>query len=164
MKVIFLDVDGVLNSDEYFDSIQGKDIQGIEQDVDIQKIVLLQKAVEETGARVVLTSSWRYKKAGEELRELLTRYGILTDVTPLLQNERGLEIKQWLVENEEVVDYVIVDDEVFASFDEELLQRLIRISNENGRSYGDGLQEKDVQEIIRRLGRRKQLEEEDFER
>ena len=27
MKIIFLDVDGVLNSDEYFDKIQGLDIQ-----------------------------------------------------------------------------------------------------------------------------------------
>ena len=40
MKVIFLDIDGVLNSDEYFDKIKNLDIQGIEQEIDIEKIKL----------------------------------------------------------------------------------------------------------------------------
>ena len=35
MKVIFLDIDGVLNSDEYFEKIRNLDIQGIEQEVDL---------------------------------------------------------------------------------------------------------------------------------
>ena len=35
MKVIFLDMDGVLNSDAYFDSIKGKNIEGIEDELKI---------------------------------------------------------------------------------------------------------------------------------
>ena len=42
MKVIFLDIDGVLNSDEYID--RAKNSQGIERHIDIDKVKLLKKA------------------------------------------------------------------------------------------------------------------------
>ena len=38
MKVIFLDIDGVLNSDEYFDKIRDLNIQGIQSEIDVEKI------------------------------------------------------------------------------------------------------------------------------
>ena len=50
MKVIFLDIDGVLNSDEYVDRVKKSDIQGIERDIDIEKVKLLKRAIDETGA------------------------------------------------------------------------------------------------------------------
>ena len=62
MKVIFLDIDGVLNSDEYLDKVKNSDIQGIERDIDVEKVKLLKRAIDETGARVVLSSSWRYTR------------------------------------------------------------------------------------------------------
>ncbi len=71
MKIIFLDIDGVLNSDEYFDKISNLDIQGIEQEIDIEKVKLLKEAINETGAKVVLSSSWRYTRKGQQLKELL---------------------------------------------------------------------------------------------
>ena len=74
MKVIFLDVDGVLNSDEYFDRIQNLDIEGIESDIDINKVKLLKKAVDTTGAKVVLSSSWRYTRNALVLKELLAKH------------------------------------------------------------------------------------------
>ena len=45
MKVIFLDIDGVLNSDEYID--RAKNVQGIERHIDIDKVKLLKKAIDE---------------------------------------------------------------------------------------------------------------------
>ena len=43
MKVIFLDIDGVLNSDEYLKKVKWLHIQGIESEIDINKIKLLRK-------------------------------------------------------------------------------------------------------------------------
>lgn len=164
MKVIFLDVDGVLNSDEYFDKIRGLEINGIENDIDIEKIKLLKKAVVATGAKVVLSSSWRYTRNGKELKELLLKYGIQTDSTPFLGNERGNEIKQWLANHPDTEDYVILDDEIFDSYDDVLMEKLIKISNGNGKNFGEGLQPKDIETIINRLGRDKSTIVADIER
>ena len=159
MKVIFLDVDGVLNSDEYFDKIKNLNIDGIQSEIDVEKIKLLNIAINETKVKIVLTSSWRYTRNAQELRKLLSEYGISTDSTPFIQNERGLEIKQYLSEHLDVEDFVIVDDEVFDSYDDELIKKLVKISNGNGHNFGEGLLPKDIDEIIKRLGRNKEKEE-----
>lgn len=163
MKIIFLDIDGVLNSDEYFDKISNLDIQGIEQEIDIEKVKLLKEAINETGAKVVLSSSWRYTRKGQQLKELLSNYEIYVDSTPFIQNERGLEIKQWLSENQCIEDFVILDDELFDSYDDVLTKKLVKISNGNGYSCGKGLLPRDVNEIIKRLGRKKEKNEIDQE-
>ena len=159
MKVIFLDIDGVLNSDEYLDKVKNSDIQGIERDIDVEKVKLLKRAIDETGARVVLSSSWRYTRNARYLKELLANYEIRVDSTPYIRDIRGLEIKKWLSENQGVEDFIILDDEIFDSFDEELIKKLVKVSNGNGRSLGEGLLPKDVDEIIERLGRKKVKEE-----
>ena len=159
MKVIFLDIDGVLNSDEYLDKVKKSDIQGIERDIDVEKVKLLKRAIDETGARVVLSSSWRYTRNARYLKELLANYRIRVDSTPYIRDERGLEIKKWLSENQGVEDFIILDDEIFDSFDEELIKKLVKVSNGNGRSLGEGLLPKDVDKIIERLGRKKVKEE-----
>lgn len=152
MKVIFLDIDGVLNSDEYIDSIKGKEMTA-ENEIDMEKVRLLEQAINQTGARVVLTASGRYAQVGRYLREVLSQMAVFTDVTPYMNNIRGLEIKEWLSQNSDVEDFVILDDEIFESYDEELLSKLIKISNGNGRNFGEGLLQKDVDEIVNRLGK-----------
>lgn len=159
MKVIFLDIDGVLNSDEYIERMQRLNIEGIEKDVDREKIKLLKKAIAETGAKIVLSSSWRYTKNGGYLKQLLGEYGIFTDSTPFVNHERGKEIKQWLTKHPEIDDFVILDDEIFDSYDDELMKKLVKISNENGKGLGGGLQEKDIEQIIEKLGRKQKEEE-----
>ena len=66
MKVIFLDIDGVLNSAKYFDRIKNLEITEIEEQIDIKKVELLKKAVDETGAKVALSSSWRYSRKAQD--------------------------------------------------------------------------------------------------
>ena len=163
MKVIFLDIDGVLNSDEYFDKIKNLKINTIENQVDVEKIKLLKQAVDATGAKIVLSSSWRYTRNANNLRALLLNYGIFADTTPFLNNERGKEIKKFLTEHKDVEDYVILDDEIFASYDDVLLKKLIKISNKSGMGFGEGLKLNDVKQIIERLGRKKQRNEDELE-
>ena len=155
MKVIIFDVDGVLNSDEYFDKIKNLNIDGIQSEIDVEKIKLLNIAINETKVKIVLTSSWRYTRNAQELKKLLSEYGIPTDSTPFIQNKRGLEIKQYLYEHPDVEDFVIVDDEIFDSYNDELVKKLVKISNGNGHNFGEGLLPKDIDEIIKRLGRNK---------
>lgn len=155
MKAIFLDVDGVLNSDEYFDSVSDSDDDSIENEIDMDKIKLLKEAVDLTDAQVVLSSSWRYTRKAQSLRELLIENSIVTDVTPFLQNKRGLEIKSWLKNNPDVDDFVILDDEVFDSYDDFLLSKLIKTSDSNGKGFGRGLLPKDVDKIVKQLGNNK---------
>ena len=159
MKVIFLDVDGVLNSDEYIDKIKKLNVNTIKSKVSVNKIGLLKQAIDATGARVVLTTSWRYRRDGTLLKNLLLKYGICADSTPFMDNNRGLEIKSYLSNNPDVDRYVILDDEIFESFDEELMKHLIKISDKNGQGFGEGLLYQDVDRIIKRLGRIKQDKE-----
>ena len=87
MKVIFLDIDGVLNSDDYIDI--AKNSQGIERHIDIDKVKLLKKAINETGAKTVLTSSWRNSKDIGPLREFLAKYEIYFDATSFIKWTNG---------------------------------------------------------------------------
>ena len=83
-----------------------------------------------------------------------------------MDNNRGIEIKSYLSNNPDVDRYVILDDEIFESFDEELMKHLIKISDKNGQGFGEGLLYQDVDRIIKRLGRIKQDKEkkDEFER
>ena len=153
MKVIFCDVDGVLNSDDFIDSVKGK------QDIDIKTVLLLKRAIEETGAKIVMDTSFRYTQSFLKVQEMLLQNRIMFDKTPFIDNERGKEIKQYLSKHKDIEDYILLDDVVFPDFDDELLNHLIKMDDTNTRGIGKGLQEKDVEEIIRRFGRKKNFKE-----
>ena len=76
MKVIFLDVDGVLTSEDY--------LNGVEFDLSEEKIKLLKKIVEQTNAKIVLSSSWKNKTRNfPVLENLLNKNGLeIYDTTP----------------------------------------------------------------------------------
>ena len=153
MKVIFVDVDGVLNSDDFIDSVKGK------QDIDIKTVLLLKRAIEETGAKIVMDTSFRYTQSFLKVQEMLLQNGIMFDKTPFIDNERGKEIKQYLSAHRNIEDYILLDDVVFSDFDDELLSHLIKMDDTNTRGIGKGLQKKDIEEIIRRFGRKKDFKE-----
>lgn len=108
MKVLFLDIDGVLNNRETFKT---KSLyQALEPDL-IQRI---NTVVSATKCHIVISSSWRIAHSLDDLKQLLTSSGLLDvviGVTPRL-DKREQEICQWLLDNPEVKQYAIVDDDV----------------------------------------------------
>ena len=158
MKIIFLDKDGVVNSDRYFDSIKDKQVSELEDDVDPETLDLLEEMTRETGAKIVITASARYTKGAIPFLDELKRRKIYLDRTPLISNIRGLEIKKWLIEHSGVEDFVILDDEIFDSYDDKLLKKLVK-TNGNGITFGEGLTRKETEEVIKRLGRIKKIED-----
>ena len=114
MKIIFLDIDGVLNSVAYDRSRTADD-----GNIDESRLVLLRELVEQTGARLVLTSSWRSHwdplgektdAVGKELEAVFTRKGLqLFYRTSLTVKERAAGILAWLAQHD-VAAYVIIDD------------------------------------------------------
>ena len=67
-NIIFLDIDGVLNSDKYFSSIEDKEDTYIDPvaklllDIDMTKVKLLLKVVSISHAKIVISSTWRRMK------------------------------------------------------------------------------------------------------
>lgn len=135
MKVIFLDIDGVLNNEVYskqkYDEWeklgrpQRKRFDENSDNFDPRCMELLNELITSTGAEVVISSAWRSGHTKEELQVLFEQYGFkhkILDYTPRMGHAatvRGNEIKWWIHENKELIgpdywrwyDYVILDDD-----------------------------------------------------
>lgn len=114
-KVLFLDVDGVLNCTKTFTG-------PLAEHLDIQCLNSLARIVEETGCLVVLSSTWRrfdfhYKPLIERLKK---EFNIeLYDKTPFINKfkvYRSEEIQKWLDSNQNlsVTKFAILDDDLDA--------------------------------------------------
>ena len=133
-KIIFLDFDGVLNTEHYQGLLrfQGKPWQDeYGAFFDPNAVKQLKRIIDATGADIVIDSSWKYLglDAMKELWEVRNLPGKIVDITPssvsdeyLLKADfndldtsmlhcKGLEIASWLSEQEEEIRYVIIDDE-----------------------------------------------------
>jgi hypothetical protein len=130
-KVIFLDIDGVLNSDTYLDGVDhSNEIHWKEfwiNNIDCKSVVILNEIIEKTGSSVVVSSTWRIMMDFIDIKsvlEIVGFQGTILGCTPYIKgNSRGEEIKAWLKENP-TKQFVIIDDVV--DFDEELTSRLIK--------------------------------------
>ena len=113
MKVVFLDIDGVLN-------VTGGDYAGREHPLDPDAITRLNRIAAETGAVGVLTTSWRLMLAWPRCKQVLHEHGLEMELVgetrdlwgagEHLEDARRREIEQWLAENPAVDRYVILDD------------------------------------------------------
>ena len=113
MKVIFLDIDGVLNN--HFDyQTYGFDY------IDSGLVEILKTIVAATGSEIVISSTWRLNESDLSLARANLRYKKLDhiDITPDLRKlPRAEEIKSWLKNNPQVVKYAILDDNEDAGLD-----------------------------------------------
>lgn len=107
MKVLFLDIDGVLNNDIYKD----QNLPYPLSEFDPACVRCVNKIIEETGCEVVLSSDWRFTP---EVNTILRKAGLAKDLygaTPyLLGVARGYEIQRYLNEHPEISNYAILDD------------------------------------------------------
>lgn len=122
MKIIFLDIDGVLNSHIY----DGERDWKVLSDIDETRLPLVKKLVDETGAKIVLSSSWRSHWSvdpqlcdddGVYINKTFEKYGLeIFDKTPEFDRyvERHDEIKSYLADRgEKIESFVIIDDSPF---------------------------------------------------
>jgi HAD domain in Swiss Army Knife RNA repair proteins len=104
MKVIFLDIDGVLNCNRTPNPRKFPFI------VDPILLRRLHRLLELTGAKVVLSSNWRYDPAGMFSAR---HYGVpFIDTTPDLPGEpRHNPIVEWMRRHSDVERFIVIDDE-----------------------------------------------------
>lgn len=106
MKIIFLDIDGVLNS-HYDYERYGFDY------IDSGLVEILKGIVFATKAEIVLSSTWRLNDSDRAFVRSALRYKMLdfVGITPYLESKpRAEEIKLWLENNPHVIKYAILDD------------------------------------------------------
>ena len=139
MKVLFLDIDGVINSTRTCRAYKGFPQDLNEKDLamfDPVAIQLIRKLCEETNTSIVLSSTWRYYHTAHEIANAFDLPVI--DCTPQLDASRGVEIQTWLSEHPEVTKYAIVDD--IQQFLPEQQQYFVQTDDEFGlslRNYYD---------------------------
>lgn len=124
---VFLDIDGVLNSQTYYESRrykektmdQGRFEYDLEE-IDGNTILYLNDLIEKTKADIVISSTWRSRYSVEEFQKFFECKGFKGKVigkTPRLGSDcvRGNEILKWIKDNEKdyhaYSNYVIFDDD-----------------------------------------------------
>lgn len=169
MKVIFLDIDGVMNSAEFYNRKRASSWEWahmfgkyLSYSINPDAVSLLNKIIEATGAVVVLSSSWRngpplpalkddFKHVGIDVYDRCPcwgKYGV-TDWKEV-EDENGHPystliprseiVEAWLKDHPEVERYVIIDDN--DQFTDEQHKYLVLTNEEVG------LTEENVQTII----------------
>ena len=111
MKVIFLDIDGVLNSHRTAIAFGGMpfDAKAHRHRFDEVALRLIDGIATTAGANIVLSSSWRNDSNWQQIGPAL---GLaIIDRTPSYLGPRGKEIAAWLAAHPEVQSYAIVDDD-----------------------------------------------------
>lgn len=156
MKVIFLDIDGVLNSARSFIANHPRDNVSPWKTVDERNIATIDpiavKMINEIAyrceAEIVVSSShrkWFYVSSGNmqlgpvvdlpSLIDYMRNLGIEKDVidaTPVLHGKfRGDEIATWLSNHPEVTKYVILDDDSDMT-DEQLEKHFVKTDSYDG--------------------------------
>ena len=158
MKVVFLDVDGVLNGDYMWSLTKNRPncqgYLGIGSSHVSHLAWILSQTKDENGEKpkVVLTSTWKYdydeylaegykNKIGKYLREHLKDWGVqiyeTTTKYEYAHYRRGDGIRSYLRQHPEITSYVILDDEMFEDYNNELLEHIVHTDTIDGLTLED---------------------------
>lgn len=155
-KILFLDIDGVLNCMNVPDKKPFHDERcyGLNPAL----VANLKRVVDSTGCKIVVSSSWRYFKDYKPFRKNCEWKKVLADMlgydadslfigdTPTVFGTRGKQIVQWLSENckklHSPVKICVVDDEISDIVDE--ISKNVVVKTD----YMHGLTESDADKII----------------
>lgn len=154
MKIVFLDIDGVLNSRAY----DRKRNWNEQTAIDATRLPLVKKIIEATGAKIVLSSTWRehWEKQPEKcdedgvyINDTFAKFGLeIYDKTPDLGMgfDRPDEITAWLNSAQEPIEnFVILDDYRYGWGN--LSDNFVKTNPH----FGLGLEEEHVQEAVKIL-------------
>lgn len=151
MKVIFLDCDGVLNYTKYYISeLSPGNLNAQEDDIDPKCVERVIQICKKTGAKIVVSSDWRISWPGAKIRLERGGFpeGLIIDKTPefmwrkfpntsfideddnFLDCSRGAEIAEWLNNNLECTNYLILDDRT--DFMDEQLPHFVHVDSMYG--------------------------------
>lgn len=159
MNIIFLDIDGVLNSLPYMESVKYKNG---ENSISNFHVKMLSKLYHKFDAKIVLTSTWRELddssdetcyKVYKYLVDSLAFYNMdIYSKTPVIENNRPLEIATWLDSrtDKDVINFVILDDD-FSKEDYDLygLSKNLVHTTFFGKNISDsGLQQSHIDKAI----------------
>ena len=138
MKIIFLDIDGVLNCSESKSECFGY------TGIDNVRIKRLKRIIEETNAQIILISTWKEnwfkesfnKGLQDELANYLDRkfkreHLSILDKTTDINGSRGKGILQALTKYN-TDQFIILDDEIFDYEELNLLTNLVKTEYLNG--------------------------------
>lgn len=118
-KIIFLDIDGVLNHEKWYHETVGNENIGYKGDICPATVSFVNEIIKQTGAKVIISSTWRFdfKNTCTQLYEAGLIKGSIIDKTPNYQythinqyGVRGNEIKGSIDINK-IEQYVILDDD-----------------------------------------------------
>lgn len=158
MKYLFLDIDGVLNSYKY-DKERGENNT---ENIDGTRLDLVKEIIDKTGAKIVLTSTWRKHwekgeafcdKIGKELNETFKKHGLeIYDKTPSIDYlERGIEIRAYLSDRMEDLEAFCIVDDMMYGWDDDLSHYFVQTNPR----IGYGLEKRHVEKIIEVLNSNK---------
>lgn len=121
-KIIFLDIDGVLNNE--VDGDNHKELVSDYGHYSERCVRLLNELTSSTGVKIVLSSTWRLGRTLEQIKLMFTEMGIRAECIGLTDDYnngytfRGNEILKWIKDPEDLVgfyhkyrSYVILDDD-----------------------------------------------------
>lgn len=123
IDIIFLDIDGVLNSMAYFESLERGNKQTDYNEISDFHLQMLAKIYHTCDAKIVLSSTWREMDDESDINiypmyqyliESLAKYDMkIFSKTPVLGMNRPLEIITWLNNqvDKENIRFVSLDDD-----------------------------------------------------